>query len=117
MVDKTVFDMDALLTATCDDRELAGQVVGVFLNDIPVQLANLDKAVAEGDIKTAERVTHSIKGASATVGGETLRVLALECETASREGRLEVVLTHISDLNRQYELLKTALLEAGFTAE
>lgn len=117
MVDKTVFDMDALLNATCDDRELAGQVVGVFLNDIPLQLKNLDKAIAERDVKTTERVTHSIKGASATVGGETLRALALECETASHEGRLDAVQANLLDLNRHYENLKAALLEAGFTAE
>ncbi|MCD8139274.1 MAG: Hpt domain-containing protein [Planctomycetaceae bacterium] len=117
MPDNSVFDMNQLLESTCDDRELAAQVVGVFLNDIPKQLADLDAAIAAADVKTAERVAHSIKGAAATVGGESLRATALDCEQLAREGDLDGVQSHIPDLKSHYDLLKNALLEAGFIAE
>ena len=117
MADKTIFDMDLLLQSTCDDFELAGEVVGVFLTDIPVQLADLDKALIKGDAGTAERVAHSIKGAAATVGGETFRAIGLECEQAGREGRLEDLRLKLPELKSQYQILKAALLDAGFTAE
>ncbi|MCD8351208.1 MAG: Hpt domain-containing protein [Planctomycetaceae bacterium] len=117
MPDNSVFDMNQLLESTCDDRELAAQVVGVFLNDIPKQLTDLDAAIAANDVKTAERVAHSIKGASATVGGEMLRVTALECEQKARDGDINGLMTYIPDLKSRYELLKNALLEAGFVAE
>lgn len=117
MADKAVFDMDVLLQSTCDDHDLARQIVGVFLNDIPVQLKDLNTALATGDVKSAERVAHSIKGAAATVGGEMLRECAMECEDLAREGDLDAVGTRTDDLNGRYESLKTALLDAGFTAE
>ncbi len=109
--------MNQLLESTCDDRELAAQVVGVFLNDIPKQLTDLDAAIASNDLKTAERVAHSIKGASATVGGEMLRFTALDCETTARDGDIDAVRSYIPELKKRYELLKNALLEAGFVAE
>lgn len=115
MADSNIFDMEQLLNSTCDDRELAAQVVGVFLADIPMQLDNLDAALAAGDAKTAERVAHSVKGASATVGGELLRAVAFECEQYGRDSRLEELKAKVPELKTQYQALRAALLEAGFT--
>ena len=117
MADQTIFDMTRLLEATCDDRELAAQVVGGGLADIPVQLADLDQAIAAGDAKTAERVAHSIKGAAATVGGEALRAIAFECEQLSRDGRLDELGGKVADLRGRYQALDDALRKEGFAAE
>jgi HPt (histidine-containing phosphotransfer) domain-containing protein len=117
MDDVPVFDRRSLLNATCDDRELAGQVVEVFLADIPKQMASLDAALADGDAGIAERVAHSIKGASATVGGERLRAVAFECETLGREGRLAEVLRRVPALRDAYAELEAALKEEGFAGE
>lgn len=114
MDDTLIFDMEQLLNSTCDDKELAGQVVEVFLADIPVQLDDLDKALAAGDAKTAERVAHSIKGASATVGGELLRGVAFECEQYGREARLDELKAKMPLLKEQYQALCCALIAAGF---
>jgi FOG: HPt domain len=112
-----VFLMAHLMEATCDDRELAAQVVGVFLNDIPVQLESLDAALKSSDAKTAERVAHSIKGASATVGGERLRQVALECEAFGREKQLDKLGERVPELRAAYEELAQALRDEGFSGE
>lgn len=117
MDDVPVFLMANLMDATCDDKELAAQVVGVFLNDIPVQLQSLDEALKASDAKTAERVAHSIKGASATVGGERLRQVALECETFGRENQLDKLGARVAELRAAYEELAEALRGEGFTGE
>lgn len=117
MADKNIFNMDQLLQSTCDDKELAAQVVGVFLSDIPVQLANLQKALDEDDVKTAERVAHSIKGASATVGGEALRLVALESEMLGKEGDIAGMRTRIDAIRAQYSLLEHELRANGFVEE
>lgn len=114
MDDVPVFDRRSLLNATCDDRDLAGQVVEVFLADIPKQMASLDAALAGEDARAAERVAHSIKGASATVGGERLRAVALECETLGREGRLDAMSLRVGALRAAYAELETALRAEGF---
>ena len=117
VADKSVFDMEKLLDSTCDDKELVAQVAGVFLADIPVQLVDLEKALATGDAKTAERVAHSIKGASATVGGESLRDIAFDCEQLGRDGRLDELHDKLADLRARYEELSQALRDEGFVSE
>ena len=117
MADKNIFDMDQLLRSTCDDRELAEQVVGVFLADIPLQLSALQKALDDNDGKTAERVAHSIKGASATVGGEALRLVALESELLGKNGDLVSMRLKIDAVRAQYALLESELRAAGFVEE
>lgn len=114
MADNDIFSMEQLLSSTCDDRELAGQVVNVFLSDIPTQFENLDQALAANDAKTAERISHSIKGASATVGGELLRAVAYECEQFGHDARLEELRAKVGEMKRQYQALRSALLAAGF---
>lgn len=115
--DVPVFNAQALLDATCDDKELASQVVGVFLTDIPVQLHDLEAAVKSGDAKTAERTAHSIKGASATVGGEKLRAIALDCETFGREGKLEALGAKLEALRACFDELVAVMRENGFAGE
>lgn len=111
-----VFDSRSLLNATCDDRDLAGQVVEVFLADIPEQFAALASALGAGDAKSAERVSHSIKGASATVGGERMRGIAFECETCGREGRLRELADLVPALKAAYAELEVVLRTEGFVA-
>lgn len=115
MADKDIFDMTQLLQSTCDDRELAEQVVGVFLSDIPKQIAALREAVDSGDAATAERVAHSIKGAAATVGGEALRRISFECELLGKQGDLDSMRAKIDEISAQYALLESELRANGFT--
>lgn len=62
MIEGSVFSMRQLLDSTCDDRELAGQIAEAFVADTPLQLESLESAIGRNDIKTAERVAHTIKG-------------------------------------------------------
>lgn len=115
MSDTTVFDKQQLLTMSGDDEELAAQVAGIFLFDIPNQLRALDEALAAGDAKTAERVAHSIKGASATVGGEALRAAALVGEQLGREEKLPELAAQLDTIKQKYGELEKVLLDSGYT--
>lgn len=114
MNDKVVFDKKQLLTMSGDDEELAAQVAGIFLNDMPKQLARLRQAMDAKDIKSAERTAHSIKGASATVGGEALREAALRCERLGHEGKLDELAPLFMELCACYGELKMALVAEGY---
>ncbi len=114
MEETVIFDLRQLCISVCDDRELAAQVVGLFLSDIPLQLDELDRAVAAGDAPTVRRVAHSIKGAAATIGGDLLRDAALECEHFGHSGDLEAVRARAADLRGRFEELRQVLLAEGF---
>lgn len=113
MSDTPIFNMEQLLNYTAEDRDLAGEVVLVFLSDIPNQLTSLQAALDTGDAKTAERVAHSVKGASATVGAEVMRKMAFECEQLGREENLDAVRPMVPELNKQFGLLRDEMAKAG----
>lgn len=104
-----VFDRAGMLNRLMDDEELLQVVVEGFLGDIPVQIEALKGFMENGDIAATERQAHTIKGASANVGGETLRAVACEMEKAAKAGDMATVKTHIGELVTQFEYLKKAM--------
>jgi two-component system sensor histidine kinase/response regulator len=92
-----------------ENRSLAAMVMKAFLQDTPHQIQALRDLVQRGDTAGSARQAHSIKGASATVGGERLRKLATEMEKAADAGDLDSVGNRIDDLEAQFLLLRTAI--------
>ena len=62
-----------------------------------------------GDVLGAERQAHSIKGASANVGGEALRVVAFRMELASKADDLDAVKSRMAETETQFDRLKQAM--------
>jgi PAS domain S-box-containing protein len=104
-----IFDKDALMQRLMDDEELARVVIVGFLNDIPLQIQALKDYLKAGDITGAERQAHTIKGASANIGGEALRAIAFEMEKNSRSGDLPAIQKHMNELELQFEFLREVL--------
>jgi HPt (histidine-containing phosphotransfer) domain-containing protein len=104
-----VFDRAALVSRVMNDLELAQVVIDGFLGDLPDQIERLKHGVAEGDVKQIEQHAHRIKGASATVGGVALSLVAAAMEQAAKAGDLEVARPRLAELETQFELLKQAM--------
>jgi len=66
----------------------------------------------KGDLSGAERQLHTIKGASANVGGEALRELASEMENAAGRGEIDLLKSRFSDLGSEFERLRLAMSES-----
>ena len=92
-----------------DDEDLARTVAECFLEDIPRQIEALRGCLEAGDVPGAECLAHSIKGASANVGGERLQEVAFEMEKAGKAGALDVVKARMADLDMQFDALKEAM--------
>jgi HPt (histidine-containing phosphotransfer) domain-containing protein len=82
MTDAPRLDTRKALDNLAGDVELYAEVAGVFFEDIPQQLSDLDAALVAKDYPTARRVAHTIKGMAATVGGQRLHFAALALEQA-----------------------------------
>ena len=109
-----VFDLTQLLQSACDDRETASAVVALFLEEVPTQLAQLDRALAAGDSPTAERMAHSIKGSSAAIGGLMLRDVAFRGEKLGREGKLDDLRLLLPELRQCFDDLSCQLRSLDF---
>ncbi len=79
-----IFDRADFTERMMGDEAIAQQVINVFLEDIPRQIASLKNAVAQSDMETIELIAHSIKGAAANIGSRQLLELAAEIEAACR---------------------------------
>jgi protein-histidine pros-kinase len=59
---KPAMNLNELLARLDNDRELLRDLVVIFKDDFPRQMSVLHRAIAESDLKTTERVSHTLKG-------------------------------------------------------
>jgi HPt (histidine-containing phosphotransfer) domain-containing protein len=104
-----IFDKAGMLARLMDDEDLVRTVAAGFLDDIPKQIAALNGYLAAGDAPSAERQAHTIKGASATVGGEALQAVAFDMEKAAKAGDLGAVMARMVELGTEFDRLKQAM--------
>lgn len=86
-----VWDKAAMIARLMDDEDLARTIAAGFLAAIPWQVEALSSALHNGDIAASERLTLTILGATANVGGENLRAVAAAMEHAAAAGNLNEV--------------------------
>jgi HPt (histidine-containing phosphotransfer) domain-containing protein len=91
------------------DNELVMIVFEEFLNDLPRQIQALKGLVEGGDAPGSARQAHSIRGASASVGGVRMRKVATEMEKAADSGNLDTVNNRMAELEAQFLLLSEAM--------
>jgi len=98
-----IFDLEGMLGRLDGDNELAAIVIAVFLEDIPAQIQTLKDFVKSGDTASSARQAHSIRGASANVGGDRLRNVASVMEKAADVGDLHAVAARMADLELEFD--------------
>ncbi|MDQ5909219.1 MAG: hypothetical protein QG599_1314 [Pseudomonadota bacterium] len=104
-----VWDQAAMRELLIGDEELMRVVTKRFLSDVPEQIEVLRGCLETGDAVGAERQAHTIKGASANVGGERLRMAAFAIEKAVRSGDLRTAREGVAELAAQFDQLKALM--------
>ncbi len=107
-----VWDRAGMLKRIGDDEALAEKVVELFLADLPPRIQALEDLLATGDLAGARRQAHTIKGASANVGGEALRALAATLEQAVARGDARAVQNRMDDLRAEFARLRQVMEQA-----
>ena len=81
-------DPDAIanLRALGDDGDdtFLKEIIGIYLEDTPLRLADIRSAAATGDRALYTRAVHTIKGSSSNVGAHLVRGLAERLEQRSK---------------------------------
>jgi CheY-like chemotaxis protein/HPt (histidine-containing phosphotransfer) domain-containing protein len=75
-----IWDLDLLEKRLLFDDELIKIVIDTFVEDIPKQIEKLKHSIEEGNFKGIELIAHTIKGASANIAAEELRLLSEKME-------------------------------------
>ena len=63
-----------------DNDAFLREIAGIFLEDTPQRIAELEQSFAAGDVPKFTRAAHSIKGSSSNLGAMTLRAAAEKLE-------------------------------------
>jgi HPt (histidine-containing phosphotransfer) domain-containing protein len=103
------WNRDFALEQASDDEEVLAELLGIFSESAANDLQKIKDAAEAGDAKSAGEAAHSLKGASASLGVEAVRVIALEIEKAGKSGDLEIArnrLPLLADLVSQLGTLK-----------
>jgi PAS domain S-box-containing protein len=108
------FDESEMLHRLMGDRDLAGKIIGGFLEDFPRQLLTLKKRLEEGDAGGVRLQAHTLKGAAATVSALALRAAALEMEQAGIQGQLPRAAQLLPRMQEQLDQFKTTLAQTGW---
>ncbi len=115
--DHKAFDKKALLDRLDGDEELLAEIIDVYLQDVPVQIARIRQALEEKNMETIERQSHTLKGASANVNAETLRKVALDIELAAKEGDIDKARASIQHLESEFIRLQEILERERLAAQ
>jgi chemotaxis protein histidine kinase CheA len=90
-----VFDRLHLHRYSMENQELAAEVVGLFLVQLPAMLHAIDAAASPAEWAFA---THTLKGSSAALGAQKLSKFAAELETMDFPGDLNLRLLRLQAL-------------------
>jgi HPt (histidine-containing phosphotransfer) domain-containing protein len=104
-----IFDRADMMARLMGDENLAIVIIESFLKDIPQQIAALKDYLKAGNATGAERQSHTIKGASANVGGKRLMNVAFKMEMAGKADDLNTVNASMAELEAQFDALKQAM--------
>ena len=106
---QNIFDKASLLDRLMGDEELANEILAGFLEDVPRKFSALKEALDKRDVSSVLREAHTLRGASADVGGKAMHEKAFEIEKAVEAGDLETVKACMPELETQFERLKEAM--------
>lgn len=108
-----VIDPEAIRTLRAlnpgDQDEFLREIVGIFLEDMPRRLTELDSSLGTGDAAKFSRAAHSIKGSSGNLGAMVLRDVAGKLELRSQKEGLGDVAGLLNELKIQFELATAEL--------
>jgi HPt (histidine-containing phosphotransfer) domain-containing protein len=104
-----VFDAANLEERMMGNTALVCTILESFLSDMPQQIRAMINFVQAGETHHAGQQAHKITGAAASVGGEALRGLASEIESAAKGGDLNTLVACTGRIDEQFLRLKAAI--------
>ena len=107
----SVVNLAAALALVDGDRELLGELVGVFLEEYPCQLASVRDAVERRDPQGVRRTAHLLKGSLSAFGGNLAFNIAAHLETLGMEEDMVGAAADLTKLERASEALRDGLLQ------
>jgi len=95
------------------DEALALELVSIFLAEYPTLLRNVQASAARGDAQAIRRSAHALRGSVTNFIDEGPTTTLFAIERAGAESRLDDVPALVGQLERELEMLATAMRDLG----
>lgn len=111
---KPLFSISDTLALVGGNVERMKRLIEITRDDSKKQIKSLCESLENGDTTLAERVAHTIKSQAANIGAESFRSIALQIETAAKDGDLEFACDMLKTFLSDYDILDKALKEINW---
>lgn len=109
------FNSGAFLENLVNDRNLAREILAIYLDSSRALLDKLESSIEAGDASEIALHSHSLKGASLNVGAERMADIARQSEQAAKEGFLDPAADLLAQLRSAYQDFLRAVKEEGWS--
>ena len=107
--DTPAVDVAAVVARLNGDRELLAEIAGLYLEDEPALLAQLEAAMEAGQAQGVRRAAHALKGSVANFAAARAQAAALALEQAGRSGNLADAPALLDTLRAELAAVREAL--------
>jgi HPt (histidine-containing phosphotransfer) domain-containing protein len=104
-----VFNRANLLQHCMEDQSLAHNLLELYLTDLTLRATALRAAFEQGDLATVQQMAHAIRGASLTVGAESIAALTQDIESACRRHDRSGIAGVLPELERRLAATREAM--------
>lgn len=108
-----VFDLAILRSRLEDDLDLLSEIVGLYLDNAPQLLTEIESAIAAQDGSRTARAAHTLKGMLRNLCAASCAEVALEVEQLGRQGDFESIDQTLDSLRTECERLKRVLIDVA----
>ena len=93
------------------DFEFVSELIDIYVTEAPKQIQAMTAALIAQTFPTLMITAHTLKGSSLNLGARQLGALCLKLEELGRAGKPIPEGTSTSEIEKEYENVKTMLLE------
>ena len=113
MADTVIIDPESIENLRAlnpgDEDEFLREIAGIFFEDTPQRIVELEQSLAAGDVPKFTRAAHSIKGSSSNLGAMALRAAAEKLEHQARSSGLADIGPLLNDVKAEFDRAHAAL--------
>jgi PAS domain S-box-containing protein len=92
-----------------DSGAVLADFIQMYTTQAPQRIAEITRALEEGDLKRLSQVAHSLKGASGNLGAGAVAEVARRIEAAGQGGHAEVIAPMLDEIRLRYAEAEVAL--------
>jgi HPt (histidine-containing phosphotransfer) domain-containing protein len=105
-----ILDEEALMTLVGGDRQLAGELAELYLDDLEPRVSEIASAAQDGNADRLWSAAHSLRGSSGSIKAENVFAVAGALEAIGRSGKLEGVQDALKALDAALVSLRPRLV-------